>query len=505
MTFLRKINLQWVGVGALILLFFAPLIILFIKSFNVSASSGFAFRGHDVYRVFIASVLQALLSSVGSLLLGLFGALGLLSLRPQSRKKKIIELMLMMPGLLPTLFVVVACLNFISMIGPFPFGIWGVVIVHVCINMGLVAVAISRLLESQLGGMIELATIEGASRFQILRVIVREFQNDFFSLGFVVFALSFTSFSVPLIVGAHYGETVDVFIYRVVMGSGDLKLALILTFIQMIVLAVFSLFIKQTEASRVDTARNCSAISSPVFLFIVIAAIALLLIGSLSGLGEGLSQLQEMLGHNPEILQNLLVQIYGTAIECVGVFFICILFFIALILLYPNQWLHRFLLGYVSPSVVVVGLSFYFLFNLQEVSKIFTLLCLAIAFSFTIIPTLYRLRVASLFSALSGQVKVAQVLGARPLQISQEILWPQMRRDIFFISGIGAFWASGDFALSSMIAGRELTLGIAAKSLLGGYRLELATLLTWVTLLIGGFIFIMLEAISRVFDKKSNS
>lgn len=492
-------------VVGIILFFFAPFAVLVVKSFIANSEFNFIFGLSEFARIFFNSFLQATLSSVGSLFFGFLGALGLLSIKSKN-KKKIVEIILMLPGLLPTLFVIVACLNLVSAVGSFPFGIWGVVLVHVYMNMGLVAVAIGRLLESQMGGMIELAIIEGASRFQILMAIVKEFWSDLFAMGFLVFILSFTSFSVPLIVGANYGETLEVLIYRIVMSGGDLKLALFIAIVQMIFLAVFSVFVLRKPAPlQIEYARNYSRVASRVFLFAIIILTGALLAASTSGVSTGLTQLQELLGQNPNALRGLLQQAYGTFIECVGVAVFCILFFSVIILLHSQPLIHRFLLGYAAPSVVVVGLGFYLMFNIQEASRGFTFFCLIIAFSLTILPTLYRLRMGSVFSTLSGQVKVAKIMGANVWQISWTILWPQMYRDIFFVAGIGAFWASGDFALASIIAGREVTLGIVAKGLLGGYRLELATLLTWASLLIGVFVFIIFEGVGRVFDSKFNS
>src|SRR5690606_28137621 len=106
---------------------------------------------------------QAFLSAAISLGLGVWGALGLLSVK--GRKREISKFIFLLPNFLPTLFVVLAMLNILN---PFPYGIAGIVITHVLINTGLVAYILSEAFENRLGGIVELCMIEGASRFRVL-------------------------------------------------------------------------------------------------------------------------------------------------------------------------------------------------------------------------------------------------------------------------------------------------------------------------------------------------
>ncbi|MEQ1666004.1 MAG: hypothetical protein ABL927_11575, partial [Bdellovibrionales bacterium] len=85
------------------------------------------------------------------------------------------------------------------------------------------------------------------------------------------------------------------------------------------------------------------------------------------------------------------------------------------------------------------------------------------------------------------------------LKISLPLIW----RDLLFISGLAGFWASGDFALSKLILGKDLTLAMAAHTLLNGYHLEAATFITVCTLFIGLFIFLISEVLGHVCYSKS--
>jgi hypothetical protein len=82
---------------------------------------------------------------------------------------------------------------------------------------------------------------------------------------------------------------------------------------------------------------------------------------------------------------------------------------------------------------------------------------------------------------------------------------PQMWAKFTFLAGIAAFWASGDFALSTIISGRELTLAMNAKTLLGGYRLELASVVVLLSLLIGVFTYFVFVGLGHVSHSKSRT
>jgi thiamine transport system permease protein len=149
----------------------------------------------------LTSAGQAFWSAVFSLIFGfaLFsGAQAWLS----PRAKKISELALLLPNMIPPLFLVLSLLSMITPFIAFPYGIGAVIAAHVLMNSGLIAVALDRLVQNKLGGMAETAWTLGASREQFwLRIAWPLLKWDLSCLLLFVFSICFTSFSIPLILG----------------------------------------------------------------------------------------------------------------------------------------------------------------------------------------------------------------------------------------------------------------------------------------------------------------
>ena len=118
------------------------------------------------------------------------------------------------------------------------------------------------------------------------------------------------------------------------------------------------------------------------------------------------------------------------------------------------------------------------------------------------LTTLYRLRAQTTLSDLQSQVAVAQVMGADAKTILMHIVLPQVWRPFCFLSGVAAVWISGDFAFSSLVMGRDLTLATTAQLLLGGYHLSVATVIMWLSLSVGAITFLIFEGIGRVGDSQ---
>ncbi|MCB0351114.1 MAG: hypothetical protein KDD38_08010 [Bdellovibrionales bacterium] len=440
------------------------------------------------------------MTTILTLAFGILGGLGLLCLT-HSFQRRVAEIFVMIPSLVPVLFVIVASLNFVQLFMNFPFGLGGVVLIHVIMNVGLVSVATARLIGGSMGGVIELATVEGASRWQILKVILGGLKWDLAILSFLIFSLAFTSFSVPLIVGAGRGDTLEVLIYRAVLGQGDLGYGVGLALVQIFILALFSFVLRKPLPSVVKLNRNLSRLQMWPALLILLGTTLIVLFSSLSGVHRGFL---EILG-NGELKSRVLQYGTGTFIECVSV---GILVFVGLFLVSyraPHRVLNRVFLAYSAPSAVIIGLAVYLIFNAQAAPQYQIFAWVSFGFVVTIFPMLYRFRAAGRIASVENQIATARVLGASHELIFSEILLPQLWRDFAFLAGIAALWASGDFALSSLIAGRELTLAMMAQTLLGGYRTEVATVITWYSLFIGVFVFLIFEAVGRVGYSKSHS
>ncbi|MBK7960104.1 MAG: ABC transporter permease subunit [Bdellovibrionales bacterium] len=160
------------------------------------------------------TLLQALGSTGVTLFLGLLGSFGLLWLDAKgfSRTLKWIEGGLLLPSLLPSLYVILASMQ---MVDPFPMGRIGIIFVHTMMNFGMIAVILSQILRRQIVNLSETALILGVGFWKFLgRAVIPLLSRDLFRLGFFIFALCFTSFAVPLTVGGGRGTTIEVLIFE---------------------------------------------------------------------------------------------------------------------------------------------------------------------------------------------------------------------------------------------------------------------------------------------------
>ena len=140
----------------------------------------------EIVKVLSFTVSQALLSAVVSIILGFWGALGLVWTFSRFGEKiaKRAIIVLLLPNLVPALFLILSCLQIFK---PFPFGLTGIVILHSIVNVGTVSVSLFLTLRSRHVRAIELAYVEGASLgFFLRRAGFRLLLPDFYSLFFRV-------------------------------------------------------------------------------------------------------------------------------------------------------------------------------------------------------------------------------------------------------------------------------------------------------------------------------
>jgi len=446
--------------------------------------------------ILLQSSVQALLSSLLSLLFGVIISAGLLWI-PNSKYRKPFELLFLLPNFLPTLFVLISTLGLLNYIGPFPFGFWGVVIIHVTIHVGLIGVAITQLLENKMGNHLELAIIEGASFLQLWSVGLRAIQNEIKLLFFFVFVFCFASFSVPLIVGGGGGETLDVLIYKSVIGEARLNYGIVLALFQLILLGLISRFFQKPTIDYHNKVCNLKLMSAPLVLPIATVVLAALLLSAFTDSYAGYLEVEKLVNFLPTLASLVL----GSFIECLLVATMTCMFFLAVVYYYPNIFLRSSLLALTAPNTILIGLGFYLIFDSS--SQGFSLLIIAIAFTLTILPSLFRLKIVNTLDNVVEKIEMAQILGADRTQIFYSVSLPLVFKEIMLIAGMAGLWASGDFALSKMIIGKDLTLAMTAHTLIGGYRLESATFVTVCALMVGLFVFLLCEGIGCVYYKKS--
>lgn len=428
--------------------------------------------------------LQAALSGIFSLLGGFMIALGL------ARRKTNFIYWVLLPSFVPSLFLVISIMNVIN---PFPFGLWGTVLVHTFTYSGLVGVVLLSKIRERAGGMIELAHIEGASRSSVIfNLVIPILKSDLMNLFTLIFVISFGSFSVPLLTGSVGAITFEVLTYQKIIIEGNFPQAFGLVTMQLLITAVIALLYSPQTSVRSRRFANLESIFwMPGDLYgkilVLLSVFGLFLVDS---------------NIPTEIWQVLPGRVLGSVVIGIGSGILCFAFLTSICFGLPHSYFERFLLSYVSPSVPIIGFGF-LLLGFSNV--LFAPLAIIFGLVMSTLPGLYRLLLADDVKSLRNQIEVARTMGAGWNQIFTYITFPQCVKSISLLSGFCAFWAVGDFALSRLVASRTINVAMLVDDLMGSYRLGAASVLVWLLLVIGGGIFLLFRGLGNVLSKKSDS
>ncbi|MBX7230911.1 MAG: ABC transporter permease subunit [Bdellovibrionales bacterium] len=443
-------------------------------------------------------LLQASLSTFLSLFMGFVMALGLFSLK-KSWLKFFFENWILIPVWIPSFFVLIGVLNFCQNLFLFPFGMMGVVLLHVIMMSGLCAISLVQIIQSQWCGQLELAWIEGASRwFFFRRAGWSQIKGPTGTLALVIFAMSFTSFTIPLVVGGVKSSSLEVFIYQQFHLGKDLDQALALLLIEIVFLIVVSLFIRHPIKKNISHHFNQKYLSWRPGLFFVFLNTAIVLMGLL-GVGKtSWSQLQQW----PQLGDMLIKGLFWSflIVFFTGVFVVGLQCLILMAL--PLSGFRKFLLGFSAPSGVMIGVA---LLVFEGSQHWMGLLKLIVAFTLIMTPVLYRWMVDQKFHSLVYQIEISQTMGASWSMIWKRIVFPQMAVELGQVAGVSSLWASGDYALSNMLLDKTYSYTQLLSHFMNSYRIELATLLLWPLLIMGLFFYFLWLGVGYVLSGKSFS
>jgi ABC-type Fe3+ transport system permease subunit len=235
-----------------------------------------------------------------------------------------------------------------------------------------------------------------------------------------------------------------------------------------------------------------------VGLLIIILPIVLFVLGSVSGLIIGM---KEILSPNNSIPNLLPLALRSVALSVFTGFVLMGILSLVALTYRSSKLFDKFLLSYVPLSTVLIALGFLLIhLNLGFIEPdIKVVIAMVILF----LPVLYRLELKTRLQSLDSQVEVAQLMGASHALIFNQIVFPQVFPSILFLSGLGAFWTIGDFAISQIIYGEHVTLALYIQSLVGSYKLELANVLVFLLLFLGFFVFILFREMRHVVSQKN--
>lgn len=449
----------------------------------------------EFFWAFKNSLVQAFFSAMVSLVIGLWVALGLVTVSSSrlARLRTPLEIFCLLPNFLPPIFILLSALNVID---PFPMGLVGIVIVHSLMNFGFVAVLIAGTIESKLGGMAELAYVEGAGRWQFLsRVLVPLLRKDLLLLGLFIFVVCFGSFAVPLIVGGGRGTTVEVLIYERIRLSSNWGDAVILAFLQSIFIFALSFVASQGRVMMQRRRINLGLLHFPSGILALLGMSSIYLFGYAQGFINGLAQMSTFY----ELQSALLWNFFGTLVIGLSVGTLCYGGLMLIAYCWPKPWFERFLNGYVAPST---SLACFCLLLVGPNEGLYAFIKISLALTLLSLNGLFRMGWDTELRSLRNQATVAYSMGASSEQIFKEILFPQLAHRAGVLAGIASIWACGDFAVSRILAHRDLSIAMMTETLMSGYRLNQAVVLSGLIIVAGLICFFVFVGGSRVLGRK---
>jgi len=442
--------------------------------------------------VLLGATVQALLSSVLTLLLGFLGALGLAQNQVimTPGRFRVLVFALILPSFLPPLLIVSLIVGFFGFV---PMGLAGVIFFHVFMNVGLVSVLMASTLVNDMTRALRESQVMAIGNWKTVgEVILPLIRIDLALLFFYLFVLFFFSFSIPLLVGGSLFGGIEVFIYEKILLYGQWSEAVQYSIILFLTLFFLSQFFKSTsrpmDMSQPLSAMTLQGMGRRILIFFPLLPTFLLLAGLL---WSAVTIKWEFAGL--ELLKSARGTLTVGLIVSSGVFvFLSLLSFSFL-----NQFLSQVLLSFINPGWVLVGFSF-LLLGLS--GKLANLLLLGVALTLAYVPFLFRLSFSRQLQQIESQVRFAQSFPVSWRRIFLRVIWPQTLAPICFLSGLAGLWACGDFAMSEIILGSNeiRTLAMDIKVLLSTYRLEKALLLLYPLLIVSFIVFFIFQGLAYV-------
>ena len=456
--------------------------------FSLVLSKGRLVLPIDFLNLVWRSWLQATLSGALATAFGLLGA-GFL-LRVSHLRTSLWEGVALFPAVIPSGVIVLGLMDLV----PEWRGLWAIAAAHTLISSGFIAVVLARLVRERMGASLELAWVEGANRLLMWRrgVLPRLFP-ELFRVWLTIVVSSLGSFSVPLLLGGSHAYTFEIAIHHAIRLQGAWGIAASLSLFQLFLLVAF-LFLFQNlrsgqtpttirsgeSASRAGVARILGFSWGAPFL-ILGTAVSLFSLVRDPILGWRQLQSTGLLEH----MDVLLVALQGSVATAALSGCLTALLLLLAATSFPGPRSRRWMNAYVAPSVAITGFATLALGWGAPPSFNWDVARISLGAALLFAPVIWRLRWAEEVSRLEGAVAVAQTLGAGSSLIISRILLPRLFPAAFWSGGLVAFWMWGDYAIGSIVASRNMTLGLLAKSLMESYRLEAAALLLLAVLVLG--------------------
>lgn len=429
-------------------------------------------------------------SAVFSLVLGFIFSFGLQACAStHPRLAGVLRQALLFPIYLPPFFII---LIFFYWFDFFPLGKLANIVAQTLTYAGMTAVLWTAILQENLADLSQMARVQGISKFRFLWMSRQLLYRPVVALGVFIFAISFSSFSIPLILSGGRGTTLEILIYEKIRISQDFGLALWMAAAQSLFLGAlfwnypghFTIFKGRGDSRSYFSSKLAAVLMMGFLVFQFFPWIA----QSPAEWSQAWNQISEAPDFWNELLETgrkslflslMMMMIMGTLA-------------LYLVFLMVQSPLPKYLRSYFALSVSVVGLSGILILDFVGPN-------IAYLFSFTVLMffSIFRLTIDPKIGALESQLQVAKVLGASQWQRFREIAYPQIRHEYATLLGMTFLWTLGDFAVARFFLPAGSTITLLIESLMTSYRIQGAILLGLFVLLVGGLMQILLW---RVFD-----
>lgn len=418
-------------------------------------------KPNDMLVPLFHSFLQAALSAILSIVLGIWGAFGLCNFRHDKALSRM-KALLLLPSFAPTLSVLLALVIVVGWFRIFPFGTVGIVLAHGILHGSWLSVVIYDSIRQRLGGQIEMAMVLGSTRGLFLRrVFFQQMREVLTVLAAVVFMMTFTQYTVPSLVGDGSIDSIELWIYHLIRLDGRADQAVGVFLLELLLLASIGAWSLKKYSTKAIPATNLSLLgakSGITFWLVLVFTIA----GAL--LFRGISGSRVFFGNTFWIDGAFFTFLLSLG---VGVFVGLSLHWITFLI--PQKRLRLWLFVMQSPPFVLWGLALATLIGRNSMdSSIKVILGLGIIY----LPLLYRWFLDEPMSLLKEQINIARTLGASWNLLWRKVTLPQMHGPVKMAASLAALWTSGEFALSGLVSGRDLSLALIGQSLFARYQID---------------------------------
>lgn len=430
---------------------------------------------YDIKEIFWAlknSLAQSFATAFLSVFFGFFGALGLFKVK--NRFQQLLKFLILFPVFLPSLFTV---LIGVSILYFMPLGSLGIIYFLTLIYLGFSVSVIHEELNSQLGQLGFVADVYGVSKaaffFRILLPLAKK------SIGYtfvIVFVNAMTAFTIPLIVGAGRGTNLEVLIYEKIFIEQNWSSAAGLGLLQLTLIAVLAYFLQTRPVVSLREYKESRLVGS----WIGLAGLLFYLWHYFSGYIKLTWEWQDSYYLAEVFNSGLVLAMYQSLI----LFVFCLAVFSALMLavlyLKYSQKEFSYLNFFLNPSSVLVGFSFYLVMPSQGL--FFSMLKVSLVMGAVAFVGFMKFVFENQMQLFENQVKVARTFGIDFFSFVFKIYFPQIKRRLHFAFSFLFIFVISEFGLVKASGAEIKTLGTEMASYLWSYRMEGASIISFLIL-----------------------